>query len=354
MSDERGPGEVGQTWRAPQPPPAAPGQQPPLRRPARRGPNALIVAGIIVFLLMLAGGVVLVAVAMVALGRGGEEATWGGFGDRVGVITISGVISSAGHDSMWFAPVGGSRSTMLQLRAAAKDDSIKAVVLRINSPGGSAAASQAIHMEVKRLAEAKPVVVSMADVAASGGYWVASAADKIVANPGTITGSIGVIMETLEYFELMEKIGVAGNALTTGKYKDTGSPFREMREDERKLLQAMLDNVYDQFVRVVAEGRGLTEEQVRKLADGRVFTGEQAKKVKLVDELGNFHDAVKLAAELGEIEGEPKLKQYGGSRGLREWLGSYLGFERRQVMWDLLYDHRLEGVESMLELRGSR
>jgi protease-4 len=352
MADERDAREAGQTWRAPQAAASVPGQPAAPRPPARRRANTLLIVGIIAVLLMLMiGGLMLVVLAVVALQGDSGEAAWG-FGDRVGVITISGAISASGEESLWGGRVGGSRSTMSQLRAAAKDDGVKALVLRVNSPGGSAGASQAIAEEVKKLAKKKPVVVSMADVAASGGYWVSAAADKIVANPGTITGSIGVIMGALQYYELMEKVGVGTETLTTGPYKDTGSPWREMRDDERKLMQGMLDNVYEQFIRAVAEGRGMKEGEVRELADGRVFTGEQAKKVKLVDELGNFHDAVELAGKLGKIAGEPKLKHYGSGRGLSEWLGTYLDLQRRRAIWDLLYDHRLEAVESMLELRG--
>jgi len=207
---------------------------------------------------------------------------------------------------------------MSQLRQAAEDSSVKAVVLRINSPGGSAAASQAIYKEIQRLTEHKPVVVSMGDVAASGGYYVACPADAIFANPATITGSIGVIFETLNFYEFMEKYGLESETIKSGKYKDTGSPFRPMRPDERKLLKETLMGVYDQFVRDVAQARGMDETQVETLADGRIYTGEQALEAGLIDELGNFYDAVDEAAKRGRIEGRPKLKQFGtGSRWSR-------------------------------------
>ena len=202
---------------------------------------------------------------------------------------------------------------MSQLRQATQDGSVKAVVVRINSPGGSAAASQAIYKEIQRLAEHKPVVVSMGDVAASGGYYVACPADAIFANPATITGSIGVIFETLNFYEFMEKYGLGSETIKSGKYKDTGSPFRPMRPDERELLQETLMGVYDQFVRDVAQARGMDETKVKKLADGRIYTGEQALEAGLIDQLGNFYDAVDEAAKRGNIEGRPKLKQFGDS-----------------------------------------
>jgi len=351
MGDQRSSEDSGQTSRAPRaetdvtstPPP-------PARREGKRAISALLVIAIVVVVMMMLGGLMLVALAVVGLARAGGEDSWGSFGARVGVVTVSGPIATAGQSSLFGPPIGGSGSIMSQLRRAGKDKSVKAVVLRVNSPGGTAAASQAIHEEVRKLAKQKPVVASMGDVAASGGYYVAAAADKIVANPSTVTGSIGVRWPTMAYHELLDKIGVDGGDLTTGRYKDTGSPWREMREDERKLLQNVIDNVYDQFVRDVAEGRGRKEEEVRKLADGRVLTGEQAKKVKLVDELGNFHDAVKLAAELGKIKGEPKLKYYGAGGGLRGLLGSHLELQRRRCVYELLRDYRLEGVERLLQM----
>jgi len=302
------------------------------------------------------GALMVIAVAALMLGLSGHQEGWGGLGEKVGVITVSGVISTAPEHSLFMGEVGGSRSTMGQLRAAAKDESVKAVVLRVNSPGGSAAAAQAILEEVRKLADKKPVVASMGDVAASGGYYIACGADKIVANPGTLTGSIGVILSTLTYTGLMEKVGLGSETRTSGPYKDTGSPWREMREDERKLLQDIVENVYEQFVKDVAEGRGMTEEEVRKLGDGRVMTGEQARDVDLVDKLGNFHDAIKLAAEMGEIEGEPKLKHYGAGGGLRELLGTYMESEGQRALREflLLYDQRLENADEMLQLHGSR
>lgn len=250
--------------------------------------------------------------------------------DRVGVINISGVIRTGGEGSSLFGPgTPGSREIMQHIRDAAKDRTVKAVVLRINSPGGSAAASQEIYEEVLKLRDEadKPVIVSMADVAASGGYYIASAATTIVANRASMTGSIGVITGVINWSELAERYGVREETFTSGPYKDTLNPFRPVREDERVLMQEMIDEVYEQFVSDVARARNkvLTEKTIRKLADGRVYSGSQAKKVKLVDELGNFHDAVRIAGEAAGIEGEPRLKEYGRTYGLSGWLSELAG-----------------------------
>ena len=293
---------------APQPP-AAPSAPQSVSPPPPRGPRWGLIIGIILAVLFFFGGLLVLGLIGIvsSLGRPAEFS----LGPKVGVINISGMISADGGGSLLFGGPRGSRAIMAQLRAAAADNAVKAVVLRINSPGGSVAASQAIYAEVRRLAEKKPVVVSMADVAASGGYYVAAPADVIVANAGTITGSIGVIMETLTFYELMDKYGLGSITMTSGKYKDTGSPFRPMRPDERELLEDMLHDIYEQFVTDVATAREMDVAEVKKLADGRIYTGAQAKEVGLVDELGNFHDAVKIAAEKGGIPGKPALKEYG-------------------------------------------
>lgn len=336
-------GAPGNYGAAPPPPPGA--------SEGRRGPNWLLIGGIIVIAMMLLGGTLLMIVAIGALAAD-TDAPFGSFGERVGVITISGVITSAGTETLFGGRVGGVRATMRQLRRAAEDDSIKAVVLRINSPGGSPAASQEVYREVARLAEKKPVVVSMGDVAASGGYYVAAPAQHIIANGSTVTGSIGVRMQYLQYYELMEKLGVQGGSLTTGRYKDTGSPFRAMREDERELLQGILEDMYDQFVRDVAEGREMAEDEVRELANGRIFTGEQAVEAGLVDELGNFHRAIEVAGELGGIEGEPKLREMGRSSSFFDLVGTLSRLGRQVAIERMLYDERLEGIEEFMQLGG--
>lgn len=215
-------------------------------------------------------------------------------GEKVGVVEVTGVIAD-------------SRQLTRQLDTYRQDDSIKAVVLRIDSPGGGVGPSQEICEEVGKLAEVKPVVVSMGSVAASGGYYIAAPATRILANPGTITGSIGVIMEFPNVEGLLGKIGLRSEVVKSGPHKDIGSPTRQMTASDRQILQGMIDDVYDQFVHQVADSRHLPLAAVKEFADGRIFSGRQALKLGLVDELGNFQDAVSAAGKLAGIEGEPHL-----------------------------------------------
>ncbi len=303
--------------------------------PQRRTNWALIIGITLVVLMVIAGGFLLAAIFAFfgAMGLTADLST----GPQVGVVTISGPISAGDSLGSWpFGGPRGARATMSQLRQAAEDSSVKAVVVRINSPGGSAAASQAIYKEIQRLAERKPVVVSMGDVAASGGYYVACPADVIFANPATITGSIGVIFETLNFYEFMEKYGLETETIKSGRYKDTGSPFRPMRSDERELLEEMLMGVYNQFVRDVAQARGMDEAKVKQLADGRIYTGEQALAAGLIDQLGNFYDAVDEAAKRGGIKGRPKLKQFGAGSPWRSFFDAMAQAIIRQMKPDLM------------------
>jgi protease-4 len=215
-------------------------------------------------------------------------------GDKVAVLPVTGLIAD-------------SEGTIDQLKKFAKDDSVKAIVLRINSPGGGVGPSQEIYEEVKKLKGKKVVVASMGALAASGGYYIACAAQKIYANPGTITGSIGVIMQFVNVRDLIEKIGLKGMVVKSGAFKDIGSPLREMKAEERELLQGVIDNVHSQFIGAVAEGRKMERESVAKIADGRIFSGEQAKSLGLVDAIGNLEDAVADAGKLAKIEGEPRV-----------------------------------------------
>lgn len=213
-------------------------------------------------------------------------------GERVAIIRIEG-------------PILDSKAVVEEIKNYLKDPSVKAIILRVDSPGGAVAPSQEIYEEVRKAVTKKKVVVSMGSVAASGGYYIAAPATKIIANPGTLTGSIGVIMEIPNLEGLMSKIGVKTEVIKSGKHKDLASVFRGVGKEEREILQGVLDNVHEQFITAVAEGRKLLREDVKKIADGRVFTGEQALKVGLVDELGNLEDAVKTAAKLAGIRGEP-------------------------------------------------
>ena len=218
----------------------------------------------------------------------------GSIGDKVAVIDITGAISR-------------TQTTIEQIHQYRDDQAIKAIVLRINSPGGSVAPVQEIYSELKKLE--KPIVASMGSTAASGGYYIAAIADEILANPGTLTGSIGVIMQFTQIKGLYEKIGLEQQVVKSGKFKDTGSPVRDLTDEERELLQATLDDVHNQFIDAVFEGRQehLTREEIVTLADGRIFSGQQALEHKLVDQLGNLPDAIDRAGELGGIEGKPKV-----------------------------------------------
>ena len=213
--------------------------------------------------------------------------------DRVALVKLEGVLLSSEH-------------IVEELNDYAEDSSIKAIVIRVDSPGGGVVPSQEIYNAVKHARqEGKKVVVSMGSVAASGGYYVAAAADLIVANPGTMTGSIGVKMEFANIEKLLEKIGVEGMVVKSGEYKDVGSPFREMTEKERSLLQGVIDDVQTQFVMAVVEGRNLPEAEVRAIADGRIFTGQQALALKLVDQMGDLEHSIRAAANLAGIKGKP-------------------------------------------------
>ncbi len=236
--------------------------------------------------------------------------SWAGYDEVIGVIHIEGAILG-GRGGGGLLGLPGADAVLEQLRAAQRDSEIVAVILRINSPGGSAAASQEIHREVLRLKDNGILVVaSLGDVAASGGYWIASAADVIVANAATITGSIGVIMQVTNLEELYEKLGMDFETIKSGEHKDIGSPSREMTLEEREMLQHIVDDIFEQFIEVVAEGRNMAMEKVRELADGRVFTGRQAIELGLVDEEGNFYEAVDLVRERLGIEGEVRLKRF--------------------------------------------
>jgi protease IV len=223
---------------------------------------------------------------------------------KIGVIRIEGVISS-----------DLSERTVRQLTKYRDDASIKAIILRIESPGGGVASSQEIYEEVSRVRSGgKLVVASLGSVAASGGYYVACTADRIFANAGTLTGSIGVIVQLANVEELLRKVGVASTVITTGPFKDSGNPTRTLRPEERQVFQALVDDVYQQFVEAVAQGRNLPLDEVRQAADGRIYTGRQARDLRLVDELGSMQDAITYAASTLGIVGKPKLVQEGKER----------------------------------------
>ena len=225
-------------------------------------------------------------------------------------------------------PILDSRTTVDEVESYGDDPLVKAIVLRIDSPGGGVAPSQEIYSAVKRVRQEKhkTVVASMGSVAASGGYYIAVASDRILANPGTLTGSIGVIMQLANFETLMDKIGVKNFVIKSGRYKDIGSPFRTMADDDRQLLQSVMDDAHRQFIEAVADGRSLAIADVEGLADGRVLTGQQAKDALLVDELGDLNAAVKLAADMSGVKGVPPVVETPRQSSIRDWLvGSLFG-----------------------------
>jgi protease-4 len=249
--------------------------------------------------------------------------TWG---ERVGVVTIEGVIRN-------------SQEVSRQLDAYGKDGSIKAVVIRIDSPGGGVTPSQEIHDAVLAVKAKKKVVASMGSVAASGGYMIACATDRIVANPGTITGSISAMMHFANTEELLRKIGLKSSVVKSGRFKDIGSPTRPMTEDERVLIQALVDDTYEQFLDIVAKGRRIPMEDLRRMADGRLFTGKQALKLGLVDELGDLRHAIRLAGSLSGIEGEPAV---------------VYPAKKKSTFWDLIIQQAITALVGELKQGESR
>jgi protease-4 len=264
--------------------------------------RSVIVLGVIfggLFLSLFA----FVLLAMVAVRSDDDGGGFGG-GDHIAVVEVKGPIASA--DKL-----------LKYLRKIARDEHARAVLVRIDSPGGAVAPSQEIRSELRKLGETKKVVCTLGNLAASGGYYVATGCQTIVANPGTLTGSIGVLSQLPYVGAIAEMLKFQLVTIKAGKMKDVGNPFRPMSEEERAYFQALSDGIHRQFIEAVAEGRGMKVEEVEPLADGRVFSGLEAKEKKLVDELGSFNDAVRLAAALAGIEGEPKLRYPPEERSFR-------------------------------------
>jgi protease IV len=232
---------------------------------------------------------------LLGLGATSARAFWDpaeilGFSEKVAVVEITGMLST-------------STSILEDLKTFREDRRIRAIVLRVNSPGGVVGPAQEIMREVERIKKVKTVVASFGSMATSGGYYAACAADVIMANPGTATGSIGVILKLTNLEQLAQKVGVDVYSLKAGSLKDLGDPFQPLSPEGRKVLQALLDDIHEQFIQDVAKNRQLSPDKVRALADGRIFTGQEAKKLGLVDALGNFNDAVERAGRLGGIKG---------------------------------------------------
>ena len=265
-------------------------------------------------LFLTVGAIVLVLVAGPGGGRGGggsaaapetfqEKYVSGEGADKIAVLPLVGTIGSEGSTSVG-TPAATPETLRNQLRQADEDESVKAIVLEINSPGGGVVASDQMHQSIQDFKEKtkKPVVVSMDETAASGGYYVATAADEIVANPGTFTGSLGTIISILNYKETEQKLGLEEEVFKSDEFKDLFSGSRERTPEEREIIQNLINEDYDRFVEVIVEGRNLPEDRVRELADGRVYSGRQAESLGLVDELGDLEKAAEISKELAGVE----------------------------------------------------
>ena len=252
----------------------------------------ILIGGGAFFLFVLA----VFTLVYLTLHAGGAEATLGGFGDRIGVVDLDGVILSP-------QPVVG------QLKKFGDDSSIKAIILHVNSPGGGVAASEEIYREVKRIRteKKKKIVASVETVGASGAFYVSSACDKIYADQGSIVGSIGVIAQWVNYGDLLKWAKLKDVVIKTGEFKDTGNPARDLTPAEQAYMQSLIDNMFDQFIKAVANGRGLKYEDVKAIANGKVWTGQQAAGMKLIDTVGDFEMAVDETAKSVGIKGEPTL-----------------------------------------------
>jgi protease-4 len=270
-------------------------------------------------------GVLLVFILVVFTGTffyayitGGDSKTLSMFaGDGVAVLEIEGAIDD-------------SQTVLAELKRFKDMPWVKAVVVRIDSPGGAVAPTQEIFEEILRSKKQKPFIASMGGMATSGGYYIAAACDKIMANPGTLTGSIGVIMQLTNVEELMKKIGVRGVNVKSGPNKDIGSPFQPLSPEGREILQSLVDNVHSQFVTAVAKGRGMEEAKVRKLADGRIYSGAQAQQLGLIDQFGTLQDAIELAAKRAGIESEPAV-YYSRPEQERWWERMFMGIFGRRL-----------------------
>lgn len=265
-------------------------------------------------------GILFIVSLMFVLLTGGQSRR------RIAIVDIEGQIVAGENGSSIFGNVvAGSETIMSQIRKAAADRSIKGLILQINSPGGSSPASEAIYREVLRFREqtGKPVLAVMGDVAASGGFYIAVGADEIYANPATITGSIGVIMQFANYEDLYQKYGVEMTTIKSGKYKDIGDSARDLTREEHEMLQLIVNQIYQRFVRAVMSGRKLSEERVLELAQGQIYTGIQAKKLGLIDYLGNFYDAVNYFSNKINVKGKPLLVYYTETSLIKKIISSF-------------------------------
>lgn len=242
--------------------------------------------------------------------------------NKIAVIQVNGVIQDTSTGAL---DTGGynHQRFLRMIEEAGSDPTVSGVILRVNSPGGGVVESAEVHDQVAEIQEeyGVPVYVSMGNMAASGGYYISASADKIVAHPATMTGSIGVITQTFDMSELAENIGIDFNTITSGEYKDIMSSTREMTEDEREIMQTMVDEMYADFVQVIVDGRELSEERVREIGDGRVYTGRQAQELGLVDDLGSLDDTIAMMKEEQNLEGAQVI-EYTTGFGFTQFVGA--------------------------------
>lgn len=243
--------------------------------------------------------------------------------NKIAVLNLEGVIQDTGSDSLFDSGGYNHQRFLKMIETAGEDHTVDGIILRVNSPGGGVVESAEIHKKIEEVQEEteKPVYVSMGNTAASGGYYVSAPADKIVANSATLTGSIGVIMESTNYSELADKLGIDFNTIKSGEFKDIMSGSRKMKGEEKEILQDMVDEMYGEFVQVIMDGRDMSEDTVRDLADGRVYTGKQAKQNKLVDELGTMEDTITMMEDDYDLKGA-KVIQYDANFGFKNLIGA--------------------------------
>ncbi|MBI1880266.1 MAG: signal peptide peptidase SppA [Chloroflexi bacterium] len=280
------------------------------------------IIGLSLVALLICGG--FIGLGLWAASSFGGSDTGPLFGDAVAIVRVEGIIlpGEAPAPNPFAADEGAAYSQRVidDLKNADEDDGVKAIILFVDSPGGSAFASDEIAVQIKKMH--KPIIAAMGSLAASGGYYVSAPTQEIWAGPQTLTCSIGVISQFLNLEGFAEEYGITAITVKSGKFKDSGNPFREFTEEDKVLWQAIIDDAFAQFVGIVAEGRNMSEEAVREIADGRVCTSKQAKEMGLVDNFGYLPDAIDRAAELGGIEGEPRLVEYKRPAGIFQALGS--------------------------------